>query len=398
VWLNESGAPVWDDYPGPTWTAANPDQRQYRLTMQQQASYVIQSTAYAWAAGADVVFFHQLYDDCGNQSGGTDFAPGGGAGDAHGLFRNERGSSCFSQHPAPGSARPSATTFHLMSRVFGIETFSNGTILDLERRAVVISFDRLPALGAVTSGVGGRIYVMWNRGANPLNVVIPSAGGLATLYTMDNQDFTIASTAEGYKINLPPVSQTQDPSLPFNEIAAWGGQPMILVEQFTTRTTPVNPLMIHLEGSAPDPNNLVLFDGSIDPNELLGFTHELGTLPPPAATLPPTDTPVPTIRPTTDPAFDTTPPRPYLYPLPEISPPQFTVIWGADEDGGVQQYVVWVRVDGGEWSPWQETNSISATYSGEVGRRYEFAVWAVDLAGNWSVNTVLSPMVGTDVR
>jgi hypothetical protein len=78
VWLNESGVPVWDDYPGPVWTASNPAEHRYRATMQQQANFWVASTVLAWASGADVVFYHQLYDDCGNQPGGTNFPPHNG--------------------------------------------------------------------------------------------------------------------------------------------------------------------------------------------------------------------------------------------------------------------------------------------------------------------------------
>ena len=108
VWLNESGLPVWDDYPGPTWTAASPADRQFRGTQEEQALYVIESTALAWASGAEVVFIHQLYDDCGNQPAGTDFPPNSGqAGDAYGLFRNYQHRYLLQpqpppEHPAPG--------------------------------------------------------------------------------------------------------------------------------------------------------------------------------------------------------------------------------------------------------------------------------------------------------
>lgn len=398
IWLNESGAPVWDDYPGQIWTANQPEERQYRLTMHQQATYVIQSTAYAWAAGADVVFFHQLYDDCGNQGGGTDFAPGASAGDAHGFFRNERNSSCFTQHPQPGTARPSASAFYLMSRIFGGESFGNGQVIDLDGgRATVISFDRLSSVGSASNSFGGRIYVMWNRTTEPLNIVIPSSGGgLANLYTMDNQNFTIAGESE-YKIGVPAATQSQDPSLPFNEVAAWGGNPLILVEQVAGVSTLIDPTLIHLEGSQGNLGRLVLFDGSSRPAQTT-TTEAIATLPDPISHLPPTETPVPTIRPTTDPVFDITPPRPFILALPQISPPEFSVSWGAQEDGGVELYYVWVRVDGGEWQTWLETDMTFATYRGEVGKRYEFAVWAVDYGGNWSENTVLTPMAGTEVR
>jgi hypothetical protein len=59
IWLNESGVPVWDDYPGPLW-ATTPAEKQLRATSQQQANFFVQSAAYAYAEGAAVVFFNQL--------------------------------------------------------------------------------------------------------------------------------------------------------------------------------------------------------------------------------------------------------------------------------------------------------------------------------------------------
>ncbi|MBK6325654.1 MAG: hypothetical protein IPF56_06865 [Chloroflexi bacterium] len=62
IWLNETGVPVWDDYPGPICEPNSP----YRATMTEQADFIIQSTLYAAYAGAENIFFFQLYDDCGN--------------------------------------------------------------------------------------------------------------------------------------------------------------------------------------------------------------------------------------------------------------------------------------------------------------------------------------------
>ncbi|HMT19692.1 MAG TPA: hypothetical protein PKE20_00350, partial [Promineifilum sp.] len=98
IWLNESGVPAWDDYPGPVWDSMSA----LRATTAEQADYVIQSAFYALFAGADTIFHFQLYDGCGNQPAGTNFPPHNGelcdengeyqgkpcAGDANGLYRN----------------------------------------------------------------------------------------------------------------------------------------------------------------------------------------------------------------------------------------------------------------------------------------------------------------------
>jgi len=84
--------------------------------------------------------------------------------------------------------------------------------------------------------------------------------------------------------------------------------------------------------------------------------------------------------------------------LPPTSNPIFTVRWSAQDNGGIKNYFVWVRVDGGEWLPWLETEATESDYAGESGRLYEFAVWTQDLAGNWSTNTDIQPMTSTKVE
>lgn len=72
--------------------------------------------------------------------------------------------------------------------------------------------------------------------------------------------------------------------------------------------------------------------------------------------------------------------------LPHVSAPSFPVSWaGADGPGesGVATFDVYVSTDGGPWVPWVTgTAETSAVFDGVLGRRYAFAVAAVDLAGN----------------
>ncbi len=392
IWLNESGVPVWDDYPGPTWTGSNPTARLYRGTMIQQAAYVIQSAAYAWANGADVVFIHQLYDDCGNQPGGTDFAPNtGNAGDAFGLFRNIRGFSCFSQHPQPGTPRPAATSYRLLAQTFGTGTLANGQVVNLNNRGVLISFDRMsPGNPAV---VEARLYVLWGRSGDWVNAQIPASGGSAVLYTMDNQDFVISPTDGVYTIGLQPASPPGYPSLSREELAQIGAPPYIMIETVWNGASPADPAMAHLEGEQP----VILGDATPTAEESGGTGEQpiLGTLPPPQTVMPTT---APTLIPTLDPALDTTPPQPFVEPLPPVSATPFTVVWGAVDDSGIASYIVWVRIDSGDWGVWLETADSSAAYPGEPGHGYEFAVWAQDLGGNWSQNLTIEPMASTRVE
>jgi hypothetical protein len=367
IWLNETGVPVWDDYPGPVWAANDPQARVLRGTMQQQAAYIIQSAAYAWAAGADVVMVHQLYDDCGNQPGGSNFPPhsgnlcGSGAlcwGDAHGLYRNTTDSACFSQHPQPGSPRPAAQAFRLLARVFGSDTFTPEAVQLFDERGVVISFSRASARE--------RIHVAWNRSLQPVLLDLPTTGQLATLFALDGTELTLVPQDGHFSVTLPPATRDDFPYLQVGDGAAVGGPPFIIVEQAVRPE--VNPAL---------PQFAV-------PAEVT-----------PRPTLRPT--PGSIFRPTVNPAQDTTPPTAAVQPLPPTSPPTFTVTWSGQDDSGIAQYLVWVRVNGGDWQPWLETDQTQAAYAGVSGQRYEFAAWAVDLAGNWSANTEITPQAVTEV-
>ncbi len=369
VWLNESGVPVWDDYPGPTWTANDPASRVLRATLAQQADFVVQSSVYAWAEGADVVFIHQLYDDCGNQPSGTNFPPNngdlcanGGAcwGDAHGLYRNERDAACFSQSPMPGTPRPAATAYYRLAQIFGTIPFGNPQILSLSTDDTLFSFDR--------PSTGEQILVMWNRSLIQNVLKVPATAPTSELYSIDNQNWLITPKDGDYQIGLPAATRDDYPYLAPGDVSAIGGQPYIMVEK---PDNTVNPALMQVTTIAPDAS--------------VGVTP--GAL---TATQPP--------RPTTDPANDTTPPTTSMLAMSVISPPTFTVYWSGQDDSGIKTYLIWVRIDHGDWQPWLQTSATQAQYTGSSGHTYEFAAWAQDLAGNWSLNTELTPQAITSVQ
>lgn len=360
VWLNESGVPVWDDYPGPTWAAGDPEQRSLRVTAEQAAYFVVQSTAYAWAKGADVVFYHQLYDDCGNQPGGSDFPPHngelctGGAvcwGDAHGLYRNNRDNGCFEQHPFPGSPRPAASAFRLLSQVFGTAEFGSSEFHNLDVRATVISFER--------AATRERIWVLWNRGPETVTLRVPAGTRPVQLFGVDSSGTLYPDLTNEVELSLPAAEPDSHPYLPQNEFSGVGGEPYILI----------------MDAADADAIDL-------------------------ATRAPITVTPGPLVMPraTTSPLDDITPPTVRVLSLPPTSPATFTVTWQGSDDGAIDHYLIWVRVNGGQWTPWLETARTEAIYVGVSGSTYEFAAWAVDLGGNWSENTSLSPEAITQIE
>lgn len=359
IWVNEMGVPVWDDYPGPVWEPTSLK----RATQQQQAWYIIQSAVYAWAEGADKVFFHQLYDDCGDQPPGTDFPPNRGElctngnacfGDAHGLFRNLNTSVCFSQHPQPGTPRPAATAYKLLAQVFGTEAFDSGKREFLDESVITFTFRR--------PRTEERITVMWNRTFIPTTLHYPSVGENGQLISLLNSAVITPDDEGLFHIDLPPAMPDNVPSPPPNQDSAIGGAPFILIENPGDRVRETR-VDLTLDLSLPTP--------------------------PPLS---------PAMRPTVDPANDTRSPTAMVLPLPPRSPATFTVTWEGSDDSGIDRYLIWVRIDGGEWQPWVETAHTSADYSGTPGRTYEFAAWAVDLAGNWSDNTDLKLQAGTRIE
>lgn len=366
IWLNESGVSVWDDYPGPTWTRTS-EERLNLATAEQQAWYFIQSSAYAWSEGAEVVFFHQLYDDCGDQAAGTNFPPHNGEycangnvcwGNAFGLYRNQSNAICFSQSPLAGNPRPVVNAYRMIAQVFGTEAFEpEATIERRDDGISIIRFNR--------SRTQERISVIWNRNFTTLNTLLEAEGDSAQLYTLTGNSRITPDIRGNYTLTLNAAQEDAYPFLEGGDKSAIGGAPVILVEK------PDDGLEAPPQTNATQPG-----DGSLQPT--------IGALP--------------TTRPTAEASADTEPPRPNMAALAAESATVFNVAWGAEDNGEIVKYLVWVRVDGGQWSPWLETSQRQADYTGEVGKRYEFAVWAQDAGGNWSANTDLQPMAETVVR
>ena len=238
IWLNESGVPAWDDYPGPVWDPSSP----LRATMSEQADYIIQSAFYARYAGADALFHFQLYDGCGNQPAGTNFPPHNGelcdenglipgtnfpcAGDANGLFRNPTDAVCFSQHPQPESARPNLAAFQVLT------TYLTDVAPFWRQRPGGQDPYNGPQewIALYQPSTHKRIVGMWARFGQPEVAVIEatSPNGTATLVFPDGTTQVITAVNNTYTIQLPAAT---------NQNAFWdptlypiGGRPVILIE------------------------------------------------------------------------------------------------------------------------------------------------------------------------
>ncbi|HIP72503.1 MAG TPA: hypothetical protein EYH05_14040 [Anaerolineae bacterium] len=232
IWLNESGVPVWDDYPGPVCEPDSP----YRATMSEQADFIIQSAFFATFAGADNLFFFQLYDDCGNQPGGTNHAyyppsactgdptvdPGG---DAFGLFRNPNDpaqAGCYWDSPQPESPREGLAAFQVLS------TYLTGVEPLWRQRP---NNNAQEWIAFYQPGTQSRVLGVWSRGGSVETAVITatSSAGTATLIGPENNPQLITAVNGVYTVTLPAATNHNalwDPTLYPIE-----GRPSILIEQ-----------------------------------------------------------------------------------------------------------------------------------------------------------------------
>lgn len=219
LWVNESGLPVWDDYPGPTW---DPDSG-YRGTKEEQAAYVVQSAAYAIWLGARVIFHFMLHDDCGN---------GPEHHDAFGLYRNTSPAPC---HPSDAGARPAAAAYRLVA------AHLPGAAPLWRWRSTQGQTD----WGACTGQVewfafrrpdGARVLLAWTRLNVPATITVTAVASQGIVYDVRTGAATTVRPTNGvYTFSLPPATNYNTPTLcnPTRQKqgeAAVGGIPLFLVE------------------------------------------------------------------------------------------------------------------------------------------------------------------------
>ena len=84
-----------------------------------------------------------------------------------------------------------------------------------------------------------------------------------------------------------------------------------------------------------------------------------------------------------------------VQPLGADSPREFAVTWTGTDDRGIAHFDIYVSIDGGAYSLWQErTRESGALFNGETGRTYAFYSRATDFAGN----TEAAPTLAVGLR
>jgi hypothetical protein len=221
VWVNESGVPACDDYPGPP-CDVDPA---YHANMEEQAAFTIQSAVYAMYARATAVFHFQLYDDCGDT--------------AWGMYRNPASAPCHNQHPNPDTPRPLYDAYRVLTANFG-----EAEPLWWERPGG--SNGSQEWIAFYRPSTRHRLIALWARFYYPVTAQVPATGPSALRIDQTGAAVTIYPVNGVYTLDLPAATNhltpTGDGSAPI------GGRPYILIE---TDTQPPSVIVAPLPPNSP---------------------------------------------------------------------------------------------------------------------------------------------------
>ena len=213
IWINETNAPLCgvtvngnyvncNDYGNPD---LSQDYARGYATASEQASFIIQSVAYAFAAGADRVFQFQLQDD--------------GNGQAFGMSGND------------GTIRPEYAAYQLAVKYLtGFATVHRTTLNGADE---------------ITFGVPGptprRVTVLWNDTGQPVTAVVSAATASPSSVTLIQQDGSSQNLtpATQYSVSLPPATDNRNYDNPWdpNDFII-GGPTAFLVENLPSDDSP----------------------------------------------------------------------------------------------------------------------------------------------------------------
>ncbi|MBI5052902.1 MAG: hypothetical protein HZB52_06505 [Chloroflexi bacterium] len=206
IWLNETNAAPYDDPRFP----ANP---LVRVTMNQQAAFIIQATALALAAGAERIAIYKLFDE-------TASAPGY---ESYGLYRNDE-----SPRPAAHAYRAVTTHFARTQSAY-IFTQYDYHLVTLNRQ-------------------DGITRVAWSRIGRETKINL-YLGATAKLY--DHLGRELPTQQNGYTTLTLPAGECE---MGYG-ICDVGGAPLIVVETFAAPApTPMGlPTLPPLPTATPTP-------------------------------------------------------------------------------------------------------------------------------------------------
>jgi hypothetical protein len=184
IWINETNAPPSNDPQEPPWSVPR-----FRITVDEQAAFVLQEFSLAFAAGATRVGFYKLRNSPGHPE----------SIEPYGLLRGDD-----SRRPAFDAYRV-ATTY---LRDFRSEYRQK------QGQVTAVTFDR----------GDGTTTVLWTDGQRAARVRVRAVARQAQLVTERGEARTITPSGGFYTVDLPAAACTNRPN------CIIGGAPRLLVE------------------------------------------------------------------------------------------------------------------------------------------------------------------------
>ena len=239
MWLNETNVPGCGDYavpngfPSPVSCGSGANFPPGFGTITEQASFIIQATAYAFDVGASKVFEFQMEDD--------------GNGEAFGMFRNDQ------------SKRPIYTAYQLIAKyIEGFDQVQRATVNNAE----FVQFH-------VPAAMPRRVTIMWNDTGQPVIATIAAATGLASCVQLVAQNGTTIAVpaSSSYKLSLPAATNNRNYDVPWNpNDYAIGGPTEFLVENLAISTQPPKTRVIPVLPVSPPTGFTITWETVSNPN------------------------------------------------------------------------------------------------------------------------------------
>ncbi len=272
IWVNETNASPDSD---PDWPLLRP---RWRVSVEEQASFLLQSFALALSAGAERVAVYKL-KDVGLPPGGEPF----------GLIRPD------------GSRRPAFEAYELITT-----HYAGATLARAERHGLyqVVTLER----------GDGTTRVLWARTGSDVSVSLPALAPQARLIDQTGAERAIHPEGGQYALTLPGARCADEylgcivggPTYLLVEEA--GGLPPATATPLVTATQSVSPTVTLTPSPAPSSTPTPTLTPTLLPTETPTPTPT--ETPTPTATAAPTSTPTPTPSETPLPTLTAAPPSP----------------------------------------------------------------------------------------
>ncbi|MGH2369488.1 MAG: hypothetical protein ACRDI2_14965, partial [Chloroflexota bacterium] len=227
IWLTEiNSMPYDDELPG--WRPADRNDG-FRITLDEQASYVIQAYALALTAGYEKVFFQAMQDD-----------PYPVPDELWGLvrFHDDR------HNDDPARARPAFAAYQVAAQYMGDADWSQLLIRTRSDprnyRQYASRYDWAGHLAVFQQG-SRRASVLWNGTSEPMSASLRPSGSYARVVNKHGEEFLLPTDGNGYlTVALDPASRHFD--LFGGDPPGYyyvGGSPLIVVEEDVPPDAPI---------------------------------------------------------------------------------------------------------------------------------------------------------------